>query len=194
MREVSAKVIARIEKAQRLIPSWCATLTWWQALVNEHVATQTSSADVAAVVREVLIPLRHLERVMGRAASAEARRAPAAVVSSLRERLASSVVWSLPPSAERTVLESSATWLAEQFVRASSGVEGRSGLLSLRYHHRRALPPALLKALTVIRNYVLRRADGTTAAERFFGARHDDLFDRLLEVMPPLPRPRRHAA
>ena len=58
----------------------------------------------------------------------------------------------------------------------------------------RALPPALLEALTVIHNYVLRREDGTTAAERFFAARHDDLFEHLLDVMPPLPRPRRRAA
>lgn len=192
--EVSAKVIARIEKAQRLIPSWCATLAWWQALVNEHVAARAPSAEMAALVREVLIPLRYLERVVGRAASAEARRAPAAVVASLRERLVASAVWSTLPSAERSEWESTAAWLAEQFVRASSGVEGRNGLLSLRYHHRRALPPELLKALTVVHNFVLRREDGTTAAERFFGARHDDLFDHLLEVMPPLPRPRRRAA
>jgi hypothetical protein len=55
------------------------------------------------------------------------------------------------------------------------------------------LPPEVLKALTVVHNFVLRRDDGTTAAERFFGVPHDDLFTHLLEVMPPLPRPRRRA-
>lgn len=68
-------------------------------------------------------------------------------------------------------------------------MEGRNGLLSLRYHHTRTLPPELLKALTVVHNYVLRRDGGTIAAQRFFGAAHDDLFDHLLDVMPPLPRP-----
>ena len=91
-------------------------------------------------------------------------------------------------------LGSIALWLAGHFVRVSSAVEGHNGFLSLRYHHRRALPPPLLKALMVIHNYVLRREDGKTAAERFFGAPHDDLFEHLLDVMPPLPRPRRRAA
>ncbi len=192
--EVSAKVIARIEKAQRLIPAWCATLAWWQTLVDAHLRERAPSAEVAAVVRDALIPLRYLERVVARASSADARRAPAAVVAALREQLAASPVWSSLPAAVRVDWESSAAWLADQFVRASSGVEGRNGLLSLRYHHRRALPPELLKALTVVHNFVLRRDDGTTAAERFFGASHGDLFDHLWVVMPSLPRPRAHAA
>lgn len=73
-------------------------------------------------------------------------------------------------------------------------MEGHNGFLSLRYHHRRALPPALLKALMVIHNYVIQREDRTTAAERFFGRRHDDLFELLLEKIPPLPRARRSRA
>jgi hypothetical protein len=192
--ELSAKVIARIEKAQRLIPSWCATLAWWQSLLEAQLRERAPSAEVAAVVREVLIPLRYLEGVVDRAASAEARRVPAAVVATLRDRLAASAVWSSLPPAVRGEWESTAVWLAEQFVRASSGVEGRNGLLSLRYHHRRALPPELLAALTVIHNFVLRRDDGTTAAERFFGTPHDDLFTHLLGALPPLPRPRGQAA
>lgn len=191
--DLSAKVIARIEKAQRLIPVWCASLSWWQSLVDEHVAARSPSVEVAALVREVLIPLRYLERAVARAASAEARSAPTSVVEGLGERLAASAVWCSLSAAERSEWESTASWLADQFVRASSSVEGRNGLLSLRYHHRRALPPEVLKALTVVHNFVLRRDDGTTAAERFFGVPHDDLFTHLLEVMPPLPRPRRRA-
>ncbi|MEZ4405435.1 MAG: DUF6399 domain-containing protein [Polyangiales bacterium] len=84
--------------------------------------------------------------------------------------------------------------MASHFVRASSCVEGRNGALSLRYHHRRALPPAVLKALTVVHNYGLRRPDGTTAAERLFGLRHADPFEHLVEVITPLPPPRRRAA
>ncbi len=156
--DLSAKVIARIEKAQRLIPVWCASLTWWQSLVDEP------------------------------------RSAPMSVVEGLGERLAASAVWCALSAAERSEWESTASWLADQFVRASSSVEGRNGLLSLRYHHRRALPPEVLKALTVVHNFVLRRDDGTTAAERFFGVPHDDLFTHLLAVMPPLPRPRRQVS
>jgi hypothetical protein len=37
-----------------------------------------------------------------------------------------------------------------------------------------------LKALTVIHNYMVKRADGTTAAERFFGQKHRDVFTWLV--------------
>jgi len=48
----------------------------------------------------------------------------------------------------------------------------------------------LLKALTVIHNYVITRRDGTTAAERFSGKKHEDLFAHLVAVTPPPARPR----
>jgi phosphoketolase len=37
---------------------------------------------------------------------------------------------------------------------------------------------------------VLRRPDGSTAAERFFGKKHEDLFAHLVEVMAEPARPR----
>jgi PAS domain-containing protein len=55
----------------------------------------------------------------------------------------------------------------ELFVRTSSPVEGHNGHLSLHHHRTHHLTPALLKALTVIHNYVIIRRDGTPAAERF---------------------------
>ena len=49
-----------------------------------------------------------------------------------------------------------------------------------------------LKALTIIHNYYIKRRDGTTAAERFFEARHKDLFEFLIENMDYPVRPKRH--
>jgi hypothetical protein len=46
-----------------------------------------------------------------------------------------------------------------------------------------------LGALTVLHNYWVKRGDGTTAAQRFFGQRPADLFDWLLERFPDPPRP-----
>ena len=63
------------------------------------------------------------------------------------------------------------TWaenMARQFHRSSSAVEGRNGCLSQMYHNGRGLSQKRLKALTVIHNYGIKRADGTTAATRLF--------------------------
>ena len=192
--EVSARVVARIEKGQRQIPAWTATLAWWQGLVTRTLATLGLSKPLLVVMQEIVLPLRYLESVRARASHASERHRLDDVLGTLRARRSSATVWSAQPRSERDRLEAIAVWLAGHFVRASSALEGHNGSRSLRYHQRRDLPPALLDALTVIHNYVIRREDGTTAAERFFGGPHDDLFEHLLEKIAPLPRPRRRRA
>jgi len=43
--------------------------------------------------------------------------------------------------------------------------------------------------LTILHNYYIERSDGTTAAERFFGAKPKDLFQHLIDNIQLLPRP-----
>jgi hypothetical protein len=83
-----------------------------------------------------------------------------------------------------------AAWASDltgQFQRASSAVEGRHGYLSQLHHCARGTPPQRLKVMTVIDNFDLKRANGTTAAERLFRTSFPDLFD----CMAPLPVPRK---
>ena len=47
-----------------------------------------------------------------------------------------------------------------------------------------------LKVLTILHNFFIKRADGTTAAERFFEEKPKDLFSWILGKVE-LPRPRR---
>jgi hypothetical protein len=81
--------------------------------------------------------------------------------------------------------------LVGQFQRASSAVEGRNGYLSQLNHCARGTPTQRLKVMTVIHNFDLKRADGTTAAQRLFGTSFPDLFDWMGEWMAPLPVPRK---
>lgn len=90
---------------------------------------------------------------------------------------------------ERKELERVAQECVGLFCRSSSCVEGRNGRLSLLHHGQTRLSERKLQALTAIHNYVVRREDGTTAAERFFGQKHPDAFTWLLQRMPELPRP-----
>ena len=100
------------------------------------------------------------------------------------------------PLAERAELERLAVEWANLFQRSSSCVEGRNGQLSLCHHSLHRLRPKRLAALTVLANYFHRRRDGTTAAERFFGAPPSDLFEWLVSHVssPPRPAARRQAA
>lgn len=86
-------------------------------------------------------------------------------------------------------IEKVAIECADLFQRSSSCVEGRNGQLSLWHHHLHHLRPQRLRALTVMHNYSLKRSDGTTAAERFFGAKPDDLFEWLIDRISYPKRP-----
>ena len=90
---------------------------------------------------------------------------------------------------ERKEVQEVARQIAGLFQRSSSCVEGRNGRLSLQHHGHSRVSERRLKALTVIHNYVVKRSDGTTAAQRFFGQPHQDVFPWLLQRMPDLPRP-----
>lgn len=85
------------------------------------------------------------------------------------------------------------TWICTKYQRTSSAVEGRNGYLSQRHHVTRGFSAQSLKTLTTIHNFDLRRADGTTAAQRLFGYEFPDLFEWILSQTTDLPRPRRSA-
>lgn len=83
-----------------------------------------------------------------------------------------------------------AQWMASNFQRTTSAVEGRNGCLSQMHHNGRGISLKRLKVLTVIHNYYLKRSDGTTAAERLFKNKFTDPFDWLVNRMGDLPLPR----
>jgi len=87
-------------------------------------------------------------------------------------------------------LEKAARDCAQIFQRSSSCVEGRNAQLALRHQGIHRLSNRHLQALTVMHNYYIRRRDGTTAAERLFEAKPNDLFEFLLDRMDYPARPR----
>ncbi len=83
--------------------------------------------------------------------------------------------------------------MVTKFQRTTSAVEGRNGYLTQVHHNRRGLSTRQLKVLTVIHNFDLKRADGSTAAERLFKLSHPNLFQTVLDQMSELPLPRKRA-
>jgi hypothetical protein len=186
---------AGIAKARRVLPAMIAAIQF----THKTIATQVAALQLPdALRREVidrLVPGLYLERAASRAPTAEKRRAvesqAEALLSPLRDR---GHPLQLVSKEERAKIETVARGSAEVFQRSSSCVEGRNGQLSLFHHGLHRLRPEKLAALTVIHNYFVRRADGTTAAERFFGSPPDDLFEHLVTKMPPPPRPAQRRA
>ena len=142
------------------------------------------------LVYEKLLPGYYWEAAGGRARTAQERERLKEMASKLKEQ-----AWSDGGALaelseeERGRVRQVARETAGLFSRSSSCVEGRNGRLSLQHHGHSRVSQRRLVALSVTHNYVVQRADGTTAAERFFGQRHPDVFVWLLERLPDLPRP-----
>jgi hypothetical protein len=81
--------------------------------------------------------------------------------------------------------------MVSKFQRATSAIEGRNGYLSRLHHSGRGLEELDLQVLTIIHNYDLHRADGSTAAQRFFVRTFPPLFSWVFEQMGVLPSSRK---
>lgn len=182
----------RIAKARRLTVHWLAYLTFFFATVQTRVETFDLPLELEQALYHALIPALYLQRVAARSSRAEMSQRLTALSTTLLEplRQPSHPLQQLPLAA-RQQLEALAGDCADLFQRSSSCVEARNGQLSFHHHGCHRLSERKLAALTVIHNYHSRRADGTTAAERFFGHRHPPLFDLVPARIPQLPPARR---
>jgi len=184
----------RLAKARRVLPSLVATLTFFWSMIAIRLARLQGSLEVARVWRDELVAGHYLARAADRADKADERQRLHALSDMIlaRARSPTSPLAALP-EADREGLEQQARDAADIFQRSSSCVEGRNGQLSLRHHGLRELTRCKLRALRVLHNYAARRADGTTAAARFFGQRPRELFPWLLDRLSLPARPRRRA-
>jgi transposase len=187
---LSQACLERMEKAERVVPKMQATIAFVSGYVRQQVRQLDLTPPVSYALHAHLIPSCYLERV--------AQTRPVSAGEPLRElaeRLRSALFESGGAlaelsEAEQSQLHQQAKELAEVFQRSSSNVEGRNGYLSLRNHQLRGLDrPRKRACLTTIHNFFLTRADGTTAAERFFGQKPRSMFAAILASvdLPPAP-------
>jgi hypothetical protein len=147
-------------------------------------------AEVERAVYETLLPGWYWQQAARRARTAEEGRPQAELAERrLQEAWAEGGVLRQLAAEDQERVRRVSEEVVGLFARSSSCVEGRNGRLSLFRHGQTRLSAGRLKALTVMHNYVSERADGTTAAERFFGKKPRDVFGWLLERLPDLPRP-----
>jgi hypothetical protein len=166
---------------------------WWRG-VEYRLLALTCEEGTQDWWRERLLPTVYWQRQVEKTPTPTLK---AAYQTAFQE--APATLLQPPLTATLTVAEFQ-TWqawavdLAAQFQRASSAVEGRNGYLSHLTHGTRGTPPQRLKVMTVIHNFDLKRADGTTAAQRLLGTPFPDLFDWVMEPRGALPMPRKPRA
>jgi hypothetical protein len=184
----------KVEQAVNKSRTWVATLmgcvAWFWCLATARVEALELSDEQERIVKEKLLAGEYWAMAAGRARTAEERKRLNAMSAELTKEAwrKGGALSSLSEEARKEAAKVSRE-TAGMFQRSSACVEGRNGRLSLQHHGHSRVSERRLKALTVLHNYMVKRPDGTTAAERFFGQKHKDTFSWLLERMPDLPRP-----
>ncbi len=189
---LSQRCSERIAKARRVLTDMLATVTFFIMTVTAKVEALDLPPAVESAMLNQLIPALYLRRVAAQTATAADRQRLQQHATALLDALNApgSPLTGLPPQ-ELALIEQVAVDSADLFQRSSSCVEGRNGQLALHHHHLHRIRPRKLAALTTVHNYFIRRPDGTTPAERFFGSRPADLFEWLLDHVPMPARPAR---
>ncbi len=176
----------RLAKARRVVPGLAAAVAYFWMRVRAAVTSRYGA--LAWGWAERLVAGMYLRQAAAKATGAVRREQ----LRKLSEAcLAEARTKGEEPPGGWAAAEALAWEWAGWFQRSSSCVEGRNGQLSLQHHGLHRLSARKLKALTTLHNYWLKRKDGTTAAERFFGKKPADLFGWLLERLPLPARPAR---
>jgi hypothetical protein len=181
----------RVNKAQRVVGSMVATIAFFFQMVDIYLDNMQLSSRDKHLMNNYLIPGHYLKLAAGKQRDVDRK---ADILQKAQKLL--SIVDNLDgPSDESSdckieKLEKAARDCAQLFQRSSSCVEGRNAQLALRHQGIHRLSDRHLKASTVMHNYYIKRRDGTTAAERFFEAKPNDLFEFLLNNVDYPARPR----
>lgn len=183
----------KIAKARKVLPLMVATIAFFWAKVSQRFDELDflTEVDKDPIIRNLVGGL-YLQQAARKARNAEERKRIQAVSEQLMQKADEGPVGHLTETQREQVLKT-ATWCANLFQRSSSCVEGRNSQLALRHHSLHNLSNLKLSALTTVHNYFITRADGSTAAERFFGIKPRDVFSTLLAKLPKPGRPKRRA-
>ena len=187
---LAEKAKAQLNRSRTWVGTLMGCVAWFWGLADARAEELELNEEQERVVKEKLLSGHYWDMAAGRARTAEERQRLKKMAEELKKE-----AWqergpvSVLTEEARKEVEAAARETAGLFQRSSSAVEGRNGRLSLQHHGHGRVSEQRLKALTVVHNYMIKRPDGTTAAERFFGQKHKDVFSWLLERMPDLPRP-----
>lgn len=172
---LSEPSIDRIEKAQRAFDAIVCYMKYFFVIYAAFVEGLRLGIEQESFFNEVIFPLSYLKMIWRRLPK-KAKEKHKQLLQNLEARIRDA------PWPEELKFEwmNKGREMAEIFQRSSSCVEGRNGVLSLNYHRFHRLNERSLKVLTIMHNFDTRRSDGTTAAERFFEAKHENLFESLV--------------
>ena len=171
---------ARIEKAKRAFSYMVEYFNVFFLLFTKTLEEMHLSPQEEEFFKTVIFPLCYLRAHWKRFPREQRRK-----LKPLRDKLEEQLQNHSGSQEFKEALIREGRELVEWFQRSSSCVEGRNGALSLLLHRFHHLNAETMRALTIVANFGVRRTgeDKTTAAERFFGSTHGNLFEHLVKTV-----------
>jgi hypothetical protein len=183
-----------VAKFTRQIPDLATLVDAWWLWVEQSLPPGSVGTELRVWLLERLLPTVYWQAQVDKTKTPAPKNAYQEAFKHARQALHQHPITAALTAQAFASWQAWATDWVGKFQRASSAVEGRNGYLSQANQCARGTPTQRLKVLTVIHNFDLKRADGTTAAERLFATPFPDLFDWVVERMGALPVPRRARA
>jgi len=157
-------------------------VAWWHQEVRRRLSSLSLPAVEVTWIETVLVPALYVQHRIALGRDEEERTALGALWERLRATVTSpDSPWGAWDAERRRGVQAVVEECVRLFPRSTSALEGHNGQDALCQHQRHRLPEGFRKARLVVRNYVITRADGTTAAERLFGNKPGDLIEYLTE-------------
>lgn len=186
---LSQKSMDRIEKAKRSTDNMVTAVADFKVRVDCEVRKLDVDNEIKEIIKKHLIPKAYFDIALPKQQKDNIKDMMKVQIKRIDEELKNNPTWGAMSQKMQDELINYSEDLAQLFQRSSSSLEGRNN--QLKYHVRSLhhLNQNRLSALTCIANFSVKRPDGTTAAERFFGKKPTDLFSFLLSNLPYCARP-----
>lgn len=185
------KARTAIDTFRGQIPSLAQGIHAWWLWVTQALATQTDDLEIQNWVLITLLPWLYWQQQADKTRQRELKLRYQQAAQQAHTAVRNHPLSAHLDAAQRQAWISWGQAMAAKYQRTSSAVEGRNGYLSRLHHAGRGFAPQTLQVLTILHNFDLKRADGTTAAQRLFDYEFPDLFDWVVDHMGDLPRPRK---
>lgn len=184
----------KLKTVKNQLPDIACLMDIWWNWIDSSLSELALDSQTIKWIKEKLLPYIYWQNQISKTSSKKIRPLYQKAYEKAKKSLIDDPFTETLDPQLRSQLEEWAQTMVERFCRTSSAVEGRNGTLSQLNHSRRGLGKKRLPVLTVLHNFEQRRADGTTAAERFFCQEFPDIFEWLLPQITSIPRPRSRAA
>jgi hypothetical protein len=153
---------------------------WWTQELRRRLTTLALPPAEVAWIEQTLMPAVYVQHRIALGRTEDERGA----LQQLWERLRAGLLvegspWRTWDRTRRAAVLEVVRSCVLLFPRSTSMLEGHNGQDALCHHQRHQLSDTFRKARLVLRNYVVSRADGTTAAERLFGKKPGNLIEYL---------------